>query len=83
MCLAIPGKVEEMFEQDGLKMAKINVGGIRKSICLSYTPNAIVGDYVLIHVGFSLSIINEAEARRAYESLQLTDELKEFAAFEN
>jgi hydrogenase expression/formation protein HypC len=83
MCLAIPGKVEELFQQDGLKMAKINVGGIRKSVCLQYTPEAVPGDYVLIHVGFALSIINEAEAQRTYQSLQMTDDLKDFAALQD
>lgn len=80
MCLAIPGKVEQLFDQDGLKMAKINVGGIRKSICLQYTPEAAPGDYVLIHVGFAISIIDEVEARRTYQALQMTDELTDFAA---
>ncbi len=79
MCLAIPGKVEQLFDQDGLKMAKINVGGIRKTVCLQYTPDAVLGDYVLIHVGFAISIIDEEEARRTYQALQMTDELKEFA----
>lgn len=80
MCLAIPGRVEELFDQDGLKMAKINVGGIRKSICLEYTPDAVIGDYVLIHVGFALSVIDEAEAQRTYQSLAMTGDLNEFVA---
>lgn len=79
MCLAIPGKVEQIFDSDGLRMAKINVGGIRKSICLQYTPEAVLGDYVLIHVGFAISVIDEAEARRTYQALQMTDELTDFA----
>lgn len=77
MCLAIPGKVEEVFEKDGLKMAKISVAGIKKTVCLQYTPEAGPGDYVLIHVGFALSIIDEDEARTAYEQLRLSGGLTE------
>jgi hydrogenase expression/formation protein HypC len=80
MCLAIPGKIEQLFDQDGLKMARISVGGIRKSICLQYTPEAILGNYVLIHVGFAISIIDEEEALRTYRALEMTDELEEFSA---
>jgi len=79
MCLAIPGLVEEIFEIDGLKMAKINFGGIRKSTCLEYAPDAAIGSYVLVHVGFAISVIDEEEARRTYEILQTNDELRELA----
>ncbi len=70
MCLAIPGRVEEIFESEGLKMARINFGGIRKSACLEYAPEAVPGDYVLVHVGFAISIINEAEAERTLKLLE-------------
>jgi hydrogenase expression/formation protein HypC len=77
MCLAVPGKVEEMFEADGLKMAKINFGGIRRSVCLEYTPEVVQGDYVLVHVGFAISVIDEQEAKRTYELLRLTGDIEE------
>ncbi len=77
MCLAIPGKVEEIFEQNGLKMAKVNFNGVRKAICLQYTPQATCQDYVLVHVGFAISIIDEDEAHRTFELLQMTDEYKD------
>lgn len=80
MCLAIPAKIEQLFDEDGLKMARINVGGIRKSVCLQYTPEAVLGDYVLIHVGFAISIIDEAEATRTYQALKITGELEEFSS---
>lgn len=64
MCLAIPGFLESVFDKDGMKMSKVNFGGIKRTVCLEYTPDAKVGDYVLVHVGFALSIIDEEEARR-------------------
>lgn len=79
MCLAIPGRVEEVFESEGLKMAKINFGGIRKSVCLEYAPDAGIGSYVLVHVGFAISVIDEEEARRTYEVLKMNDELRELS----
>ena len=77
MCLAIPGQVEQLFESNGLRMAKVNFGGIRKSACLQYTPDVEVGGYVLVHVGFAISVIDDAEARRTLDMLQLNNELVE------
>lgn len=82
MCLAIPGKIEQIFEQDSLKMAKVNIGGLKKTICLQYTPEARPGDFVLIHVGFSLSIIDVEEAKRTLQALKMTGEFSEFTAQE-
>jgi hydrogenase expression/formation protein HypC len=79
MCLAIPGRVEEVFEIEGLKMGKINFGGIRKSVCLEYAPTASIGCFVLVHVGFAISVIDEEEARRTSEVLTTNDELRELA----
>lgn len=78
MCLAIPGKVEELFEADGLIMARVNFGGIRRNTCLQYTPGAQVGSYVLVHVGFAISVIDENEAERVLLALQEQNELDEF-----
>jgi hydrogenase expression/formation protein HypC len=77
MCLGIPGKIIEIYEQDSLKMAKIDFGGIVKEACLAYTPEAKVGEYALIHVGFAISLMDEDEAQ---ETLKL---IKEVADFEN
>ncbi len=77
MCLAIPGKLTEIYQKDSLLMAKIDFGGISKEICLEYTPEAKVGDYALIHVGFAISLMDEDEAQ---ETLKL---LKEIDAIEN
>jgi hydrogenase expression/formation protein HypC len=66
MCLGIPGKLVEVRQQDDLPMGKVEFGGILKEVCLSYTPEAQVGDYVLVHVGFAISRIDEAEAQEIF-----------------
>jgi hydrogenase expression/formation protein HypC len=79
MCLAIPGKVIEIFEDSGLRMGRVDFGGTVKKACLAQLPEASVGDYVLVHVGFALSLVDPAEAERTYqllEELGLLDELK-------
>jgi len=66
MCLAIPGKLVETFEENGLKMGRLDYGGTRNIACLAYTPEAEVGQYVVVHAGFGISVINEAEAQKTY-----------------
>ena len=75
MCLGIPGKITGIYEKDSLNMAKIDFGGIIKEVCLAYTPEAKVGDYALIHVGFAISLMDEEEAQ---ETLKLIKEISEF-----
>ena len=77
MCLAIPGKVVEAFDQRGLRMARVQFGGITREACLEYVPETQVGDYVLVHVGFAISRVDEAEAERTYEPLRELDQLTE------
>ncbi len=78
MCLAIPGKVLEIVrDPSGLKMGRTNFGGIVKQVCLEYTPEVGVGDYVLVHVGFALNKVNEEEARRTYDLLVEMNQLTE------
>lgn len=79
MCLAVPGKIVTILEEEhlGLRRGKVDFGGIRKEICLAYTPEARVGDYVLVHVGFSLSVVDEEEAQRVFEALRQLDQLEE------
>jgi hydrogenase expression/formation protein HypC len=77
MCLAIPGKVVEAFEQRGMRMAKVQFGGITREACLEYVPETRVGDYVLVHVGFAISRVDEEEAARTYQALQDLDQLTE------
>ena len=62
MCLAIPGKVEEITDEGGLRMGRVNFGGVVKRVCLDYVPEIEVGDYTIVHVGFALSKIDAEEA---------------------
>jgi hydrogenase expression/formation protein HypC len=79
MCLAIPGKVVGIAEENGLRMGRVDFGGVVKRVCLDYVPEVEVGDYTIVHVGFALSKIDEAEAIRTLEVFRqmgvLEDEL--------
>lgn len=81
MCLAIPGKVLSIEHQyDGrVKMAKVQFGGIIKEVSLEMVPQAKVGDYVLVHVGVAISIVNEEEAKRTFRYLEEMGEVDELA----
>jgi len=72
MCLAVPGKILDIYEINGLLMGKIDFGGVIREVCLTYVPEAKVGDYTIIHVGFALNLIDEKEAM---ETLALLDEI--------
>ena len=72
MCLAIPGKLTEIYQKDTLRMAKIDFGGIAKEICLEFVPEAEPGDYALVHAGFAISLMTETEAR---ENIRLIQEV--------
>jgi hydrogenase expression/formation protein HypC len=77
MCLGIPGKVTEVYREHDVLMGKVDFGGVRKQACLEHVPDTKPGDYVLVHVGFALSRINEAEARRVFEFLDRMNQLDE------
>ena len=79
MCLAVPGRVVEIMDGDDIafRRGKVDFGGIRKEINLAYTPEAEVGKYVLVHVGFAISVIDEAEAQRVFQYLEEMGGLKE------
>jgi len=64
MCLAIPGKIEEIFTEGDLRIGRVNFGGIVKRVCLDYVPEVQVGDYTIVHVGFALSKIDQEEAEK-------------------
>ncbi|MFD5319216.1 HypC/HybG/HupF family hydrogenase formation chaperone [Streptomyces sp. NPDC127098] len=70
MCLGIPGRVIDVSENSGLRVATVDFGGIRRDACLAYTPEAGAGDYVIVHVGFAISTVDEAEARRTLDVLR-------------
>jgi len=73
MCLGIPAKVIELYEANGMKMAKVDFGGAVKEACMEYLPEVKVGDYTIIHVGFGLSILDEKEAFETMELLRQID----------
>jgi hydrogenase expression/formation protein HypC len=77
MCLGIPGRITATYEANGLRMGKIDFGGTSREACLAYVPEAAVDDYVLIHVGFAISRIGEAEAQETLALLQQMVELEE------
>jgi hydrogenase expression/formation protein HypC len=78
MCLAIPGKIERISGDDPLtRMGKVNFGGILKEVCLAYVPEVKVGDYVIVHVGFALSKVDEHEASKIFEYLKQMKDLSE------
>ena len=70
MCLGIPGEVVEVRESEGLRTGKVKFAGITREVCLQYVPEAAVGDYVVVHVGFAISRIDRAEAERTYRILE-------------
>lgn len=77
MCLGIPGQIIDIFEDHGVLMGKVDFGGIKRQICLAYVPECEVGNYVLVHVGFGISLIDEEEAYRTYQLLQEMGQLAE------
>ena len=78
MCLAVPGKIISISGDEQItKIAKVDFAGIRKDISIAFVPEAGVGDYVIVHVGFALSVIDEKEAQEVFEYLKEFDELDE------
>ena len=77
MCLAIPGKIIEFHERNGVRMGKIDYGGITRDACLEYVSDAQLGDYVMVHVGFAISKVDAEEAARTYAYLAEMDQLQE------
>jgi hydrogenase expression/formation protein HypC len=70
MCLGIPGKITETYEENGLKMGKVDFGGVVKNVCLEYIPDSKIGDYTVVHVGFGISKLNEEEAMETLSYLK-------------
>lgn len=75
MCLGIPGKVTEIYQANGMKMGKVDFGGVVKEACLEYLPEIQVGDYTIIHVGFGISQLDEDEAQQTLKLLREMDML--------
>ena len=77
MCLGVPGKIVETYEKNGLQMAKVDFGGIFREACLEYVPEAQVGEYCIIHVGFAISLLSESEAMETLELLRQIGAIEE------
>jgi hydrogenase expression/formation protein HypC len=78
MCLAIPGKITSLAGDEPLeRIGKVDFGGILKEVSLAYVPEAKAGDYVVVHVGFAISIVDESEANKVFEYLRAMGELAE------
>jgi hydrogenase expression/formation protein HypC len=77
MCLAVPGKVVETYREHDVLMGKVDFGGVSRRVCLEHVPEVKPDEYVLVHVGFALSRIDEDEARRVFEFLEQMDQLDE------
>jgi hydrogenase expression/formation protein HypC len=75
MCLGIPGKLVEIFREHDLLMGKVDFGGVCKRVCLETVPDIAIGDYALVHVGFAIARIDEAEAQRVFSLLEGMGEL--------
>jgi hydrogenase expression/formation protein HypC len=79
MCLGVPGRIEEIWDAQGTRMATVDFGGVRKEVCLAYVPDVVVGDYTIVHVGFALTKLDEKSALETLELFRsiglLNDEL--------
>jgi len=82
MCLAIPGRVVDLFREHDLLMGKIDFGGISKRVCLEHTPEVQPGQYVIVHVGFALQVVDEMEAKQVFAFLEGMNELSDLQADE-
>lgn len=70
MCLGVPGKVNEIYEANGLKMGKVDFGGVKREVCLEYVPEVKIGQYVIVHVGFAINMMSEEEAEETLDLLR-------------
>ena len=78
MCLGIPGRITELRDDRGMPMGTVDFGGVRREVCLSYVADQVeAGDYVIVHVGFAISKVDEEEARKTFEALKAMSQLDE------
>ena len=77
MCLGIPGKIIEITTQEGTRMGKVDFNGVELEVCLEATPEANLGDYVIVHAGFAISALSEAEAKETLDLLAQIESLQE------
>lgn len=77
MCLGVPGKITALYERSGLRLGRVDFGGVTREVCLAYVPEARVGDYAMIHVGFALNLLDGAEAQQTLDLLRQIGALEE------
>jgi len=77
MCLGIPGKIKEIYSQENIRMAKVDLNGVELEACLEVTPEAKSGDYVIVHAGFAINTLSEAEALETLELFKQMDTLQD------
>jgi hydrogenase expression/formation protein HypC len=77
MCLAVPGRILRLEDRDDTLMAEVDFGGVRKDVCLEYIPDAVVGEYVVVHVGFAIQRLDEESARQTLENFERMGILEE------
>jgi hydrogenase expression/formation protein HypC len=75
MCLAVPGKIAEIYSSNGMRMAKVDFGGVIRETCLEAVPEATLGDYVIVHAGFALNILSESDALETLEIFRQMERL--------
>ena len=80
MCLGIPGEIALVRQESGVRMGDVRFAGILREVCLECVPEADVGDWVVVHVGFAISVVDREEAERAYRALDLMGHTKELTA---
>jgi len=83
MCLGVPGKIVETYEKSGMLMAKVDFGGIYREACLEYVPEAQIGEYCIIHVGFAISLLSESDALETLELLRQIGAIEEELGLES
>jgi hydrogenase expression/formation protein HypC len=77
MCLGVPGKITEIYEKDNMRMCQIDFGGVSREACLDFIPEAKIGDYVIIHVGFAITLLSEEEAMETLKLLREISDIEE------
>jgi len=84
MCLGVPGKITEIYDKQGMKMGQVDFGGVVRETCLDFVPEAQVGNYTIIHVGFAISLLSEEDAEKTLAMLREIGQLgEELGLYEN
>lgn len=77
MCLAVPGKIVDIYDSAGMRMCKVDFGGVTREVCLQALPDAKIGDYTIVHAGFALNILSASEAKETLDTLRELGEIEE------